>query len=55
MELSDRHERITVTLELDDWGTIMAALSTTPVPLETRSRINAIIFDSAQSTERMLS
>lgn len=55
MELSDRDERVTVTLTVDDWGMIVAALAGSSVSLETKHRINVVIFDAAQQTMRLLS
>ena len=55
MGLSDPFENVCVTLCLDDWAVIIAALSNPLVPVPARHRINAEIFRSAELTERALS
>lgn len=55
MGLSDRAERVTVTLTVDDWAVIVQSIGTATIPVQTRYRINEEIFLAAALTPRVLS
>ena len=55
MTNTDRNECIQVTLRLEDWATVVTALSCSQAPVEDKYRINGTIFDSARATTRLLS
>jgi hypothetical protein len=54
-QLLDLREKVTVSLPIDDWAEIVAALGTSGCSFETKERVNSAIFDSAKSTKRTLS
>lgn len=51
----DEQEPVTVTLRVEDWATIITALSEARISLEVKSRINSTIFACARDTVRTLS
>jgi hypothetical protein len=51
----DQKEPVNVTLCVEDWAVVINALSEAHVPLDTKSRINTIIFECARDTVRTLS
>lgn len=51
----DNQECVQVSLRLEDWATLIAALSFSHAPLADKERINSTIFNCAHETERTLS
>jgi hypothetical protein len=51
----DLYEKVTVSLSVEDWAEIVAALGTSTCSIETKVRVNSAIFDCAKTTERTLS
>lgn len=51
----DLQETVTVTLAIDDWAEVVAAVGMSPCSFETKERVNSAIFDHAKSTKRTLS
>ena len=50
MNPSQRLEPVSATLCLEDWGAVLAALSTSTFPLVQKERISRTVFDAARST-----
>jgi len=51
----DLRETVTVSLPLDDWAEVVAAVGMSGCSIETKERVNSAIFDCAKSTKRTLS
>jgi hypothetical protein len=54
-QLLDLREKVTVSLSIDDWAEVVAAVGTSGCSFHTKERVNAAIFDSAKGTKRTLS
>lgn len=54
-QLMDLRERVTVSLTIDDWAEVVAAMGTSRCSIETKERVNSTIFDCAKATKRTLS
>ena len=54
MGLSDNQEPVSVTMCLDDWATVIFALSTAERPAAAKRRINDSIVHCARETVRVL-
>jgi hypothetical protein len=54
-QLLDLREKVTVSLSIDDWAEVVAAVGMSGCSFHTKERVNAAIFDSAKGTKRTLS
>lgn len=50
----DLCQSVTVTLSIEQWANVVAAVGASPLPLEEKSGINACIFQAAQDSKRAL-
>jgi hypothetical protein len=54
-QMLDLKERVTVSLSVDDWAEVVAAVGMSGCSIETKERVNSTIFDCAKKTKRTLS
>jgi len=50
----DLCQMVTVTLPLNSWANVIAAIGSSPLTLEEKQGLNACIFQAAQDTKRAL-
>lgn len=51
----DKQERVSVTMSVDDWAHIVAAVGMSPLELLIKDKLNSTIFDCVTRTQRALS
>jgi hypothetical protein len=54
-QMLDLRETVTVSLPLNDWAEVVAAVGTSGCSIEVKERVNSAIFECAKSTKRTLS